>query len=114
MLVARLDERLPLFLQSDKAGRFPHDASQYDHLRRRLLYRVALLAFAIVFSASYYFHYGRRFWYLNSPREIMSTDIGLPKEVQQAWAAHSPYFSAAEYIPPPARCEVVQVFALPF
>jgi hypothetical protein len=33
----------------------------------------------------------------------------LPKEVQQAWAAHSPYFAAAEYKPPPEHCEIIQV-----
>ncbi|KAF8555585.1 acid phosphatase [Imleria badia] len=73
------------------------------------LHRVTLLAFAIVFVATYYFHYGRWHWCSSSPPKVVTADIGLPKEVQQAWAAHSPYFSAAEYTAPPERCEVVQV-----
>lgn len=105
--MTRRDAGLPLFLQDDKIGHFPHDTPQYDRRRRRFLHVVAFLTLAL-FTASY-FQYGRWHWCSGPPPKIVTTDIGLPKEVQQAWAAHSPYFAAAEYKVPPERCELVQV-----
>lgn len=99
---------LPLFLQGDKTAHLPHDPPQYDQPRRRLWHGVAFVTLALLISASY-FHYGRWHWCSGSPPETMTTGLGLPKEVQQAWAAHSPYFPAGDYIAPPERCEIVQV-----
>ena len=105
--MTRRDAGLPLFLQGDKTGHPPHDTFEYDHRRRRFLHGVALLTLAL-FTASY-FQYGRWHWCPSAPPKVVTTDIGLPKEVQQAWAHHSPYFPAAEYTALPERCEVVQV-----
>lgn len=102
--MTRRDTGLPLFLQDDKTSPSPYNTS---HHRRRLLQGVAFLTLALLFSASY-FQYGW-YWCSSAPHEIMTTHVGLPKEIQQAWAAHSPYFPAAEYIAPPERCEIVQV-----
>jgi len=102
------DAGLPLFLESDKTGYFPHDASPYNHRRRRFFHGIAFFTFAFLFSVTY-FQYPRWHWCSGPTPEIVIADVGLPKEVQRAWAAYSPYFPAAEYTAPPKRCEVVQV-----
>jgi len=106
--MTRHDTGLPLFLEGDKIGYLPHDTSPYDHRRRRFLHGIALLAFASLLSTTYS-QYPRWHWRSGPPPKIVTVDVGLPKEVQQAWAVHSPYFPAAEYTVPPEGCEVVQV-----
>ena len=105
LAMTRRDAGLPLFLQGDKI--LGHPPIEHDLRRRRFLHGVTLLTLAL-FTASY-FQYGRWHWCTAPLPKIVTTDIGLPKEVQQAWATHSPYFPAAEYTAPPERCEVVQV-----
>lgn len=87
--------------------------SRHSAAIRRSLHGTAWLALALLFSASYFFQYQRRYGGCSgSPREIdvpATLGIGLPKEVQQTWAQYSPYFPAAEYLPPPERCEIIQV-----
>ena len=104
VLAAMSRSELPLFLPDDKLAHSPHDISPR---RGRWLRRTAWLTLALLLPVGY-FQYGRH-WCSSQPLEIMTTGIGLPKEVQRAWAAHSPYFPAAEYIAPPKQCEVVQV-----
>ncbi|KAG6373912.1 hypothetical protein JVT61DRAFT_6065 [Boletus reticuloceps] len=92
----------------DATGYLPHDTSQNNHRRRRFWHGAALLTIAFLFSTGY-FQQGRWHRCSGSPPKV-NADIELPKEVQQAWAAHSPYFPAAEYATPPERGEVVQVY----
>jgi len=108
--MTRHDAGLPLFLEGDKIGHFSHDTSgsPYDHCRRRFFHGIAFFTFAFLLSATYS-QYPRWHWCSGPPSEIVTADVGLPKEVQQAWAGDSPYFPAAEYTAPPKRCEVVQV-----
>lgn len=109
--MTRPDVGLPFFLWDERKGSFPQDSCEYDpHQRRRLWQGTALLSVAFLLSASY-FHYGRWHRCSGSPpvAVAMTADLGLPKEVQQSWAAHSPYFPAAEYAAPPENCEIVQV-----
>ncbi|KAF8139078.1 histidine phosphatase superfamily [Boletus edulis] len=100
--MSRSDDGLPLFLHDDKTS-----YSQNNNRRRRFWHGVALLTVAFLFSAGYS-QQGRWHWCSGSPHKV-NADIELPKEVQQAWAAHSPYFPAAKYATLPERCEVVQV-----
>jgi len=106
--MTRQDAGLPLFLESDKIDHLLPDTPPYDHRRRRILHGAAFLTFAFLLSATY-FQYLRWHWRSGPPPEIVTADVGLPKEVQQAWASHSPYFPAAEYTAPPEGCEAVQV-----
>ncbi|KAF9226940.1 phosphoglycerate mutase-like protein [Gyrodon lividus] len=109
--MSREEATLPLFVHCDKPSRPDHThldtwSSSYWN---RYFRGVALLALAFFLSAGY-FRYGH--WYhFPSPQLgiVVTTGIGLPKEVQQAWAAHSPYFAAAEYKVPPENCEITQV-----
>ncbi|KAG9317914.1 histidine phosphatase superfamily [Chiua virens] len=103
--MARKDTGLPLSVQDDKIGLFPHDT---PHRQQRVWRNTALLALALLLTISY-FQYGRWNRCSGSSPQVETAGFELPKEVQQAWAAHSPYFPAAEYVAPPDRCEIVQV-----
>ncbi|KIJ69719.1 hypothetical protein HYDPIDRAFT_35196 [Hydnomerulius pinastri MD-312] len=107
----RGDEDLPLFVIHG-GPRFSEYTQQDKGLRsygNRCLRSAALLVLGFFVSASY-FQYGHWHSCLSPRLELAVTSgVGLPKELQQSWAAYSPYFATEEYRAPPENCEIIQV-----
>ncbi len=72
----------------------------------------ATMAFSILASLLFVcYAYARAVPHPHIPFRDTSACLNVTRDVQQSWSMYSPYFPAADYVAPPASCQINQVCA---
>ncbi|KAH7887292.1 histidine phosphatase superfamily [Phlebopus sp. FC_14] len=102
------DTSLPLVAPDHQSRVNEVSRSSRQNISQCLRLAVFLVLGRFIFTS--YLQSGHRWRASLSAQQAAWTNSGaLSKEFQQTWATYSPYFAAADYIPPPEDCRIIQV-----
>lgn len=102
--------RLLSLLAMPHKGALPLPATSTRQRRCLHVLRCTALVLTVVLVSMSYLQYSS--WHV-CPRPVLSlpsdTHSSIPEALQRTWATNSPYYPAAEYVPPPDGCVINQV-----